>query len=104
MKKFIGIDAIIDRVLKRIGHLHSAYIIGDFARGIDNKLIELLLVGSNLDDAYISELIEKAEKMIGRKISVCVLSLKELPEFLDSNNNLLIWQSIDDISANRNEN
>jgi hypothetical protein len=91
--KFVGIDEIIDKVLSRIGELHSAYILGDFARGIDSELIELLLVGDKLNQSYITNLIHKAESMIKRNVKVSTISVNDLPEFLRANAHLLIYET-----------
>jgi len=91
--KFVGIDEIIEKVLRRVGDLHSAYIIGDFARGIDNKIIDLLLVGNKLDKIYVYSLVEKVERLIGRKIRILIVSVEEAEVYIKSNLNLLIWNS-----------
>ena len=91
--KFVGIDEIVEKVLSRLGDLHSAYIIGDFARGIDNKIIDLLLVGDNLNQAYITGLVSKVEGMVKRKINIITVPVNETPDFLSKHNNLLIWQA-----------
>jgi hypothetical protein len=90
--KFVGIDEIIEKVLKRIGDLHSAYITGDFARGIDSKVIDLLLIGDNLNRGYIAKLIEKTERIINRKIRLLVMMSDELDEFVNYKQALLIWE------------
>jgi len=41
LKKFVGIDQIIERVTSQIGDLQSAYITGDFAIGKDSPIIDL---------------------------------------------------------------
>jgi hypothetical protein len=89
--KFVGIDEIIEKVLRRVGYLNSAYITGDFARGVDNNVIDLLLVGIDLNRSYIIGLIEKAEKLIKKRIRLLIITPAELTEFLKSNNHLLIW-------------
>ncbi|MBN1769234.1 MAG: ArsR family transcriptional regulator, partial [Prolixibacteraceae bacterium] len=62
--KYVGIDTIIDTVLSKIGHLERAYITGDFARGMQSKVIDILLVGTQLDHNYINKLIQKAEEVV----------------------------------------
>ncbi|MDA3880351.1 MAG: hypothetical protein PF436_08190, partial [Prolixibacteraceae bacterium] len=66
--KYVGIDTIIDTVLSKVGHLERAYITGDFAQGIQSKVIDILLVGTNLDHNYINKLIQKAEEMVSFKV------------------------------------
>ncbi len=90
--KFVGIDEIIEKVLTRIGDLQSAYVTGDFARGVDSRIIDLLLVGNNLNRSYVAKLIEKAEAIIKRKIRLLIITLPELNEFINYNQALLIWE------------
>jgi hypothetical protein len=66
--KTVGIDQIVERVASRIGDLEEAYVTGGFAEGVDSDIIELALVGRNLDKAYIDSLVHKAEKIIKRNI------------------------------------
>ncbi len=89
--KFVGIDEIIEKVLRRVGELHSAYVIGDFARGIDNKIIDLMLVGNNLDKMYVYGQVEKVERLIGRKVRTLIVSNEEADSFIENNPHLLIW-------------
>ena len=44
-------------------------IIGDYAKGIDSGNIEVVLVGNNLNFNYISQLEDKIEKLISRKVN-----------------------------------
>jgi hypothetical protein len=92
LMKFVGIDEIIEKVLRRVGDLQSAYITGDFARGIDKDTIDLLLIGDNLNQKYISGLTNKVEGMIKRKVNLDIISPDELAGYLANNNALLIWQ------------
>lgn len=89
--KFVGIDEIIEKVLRRIGDLHSAYITGDFARGIDSQQIDLLLVGHQLNEKYVTSLVEKVEGLVRRKINLLILEEKKLSAHLAHHPHLLIW-------------
>ena len=60
--------------------IHSAYIVGDYARGIDSGIIDLVLVGE-VDKAYLQNLIDKVEPMLHRKIRYLALSDEELERF-----------------------
>ncbi|MBK8372211.1 MAG: ArsR family transcriptional regulator [Saprospiraceae bacterium] len=41
--KYIGFDKIIDTVIERLGEVREVYVTGAFARGIDDKIIDLVL-------------------------------------------------------------
>jgi len=93
LKKFIGIDQIIDQITSKVGDLQAAYITGDFAIGKDSKIIDLVLVGENLDRLYIESLVEKAEKFISRRIKSIILTTEEMVQYFDNKPVLLIWKS-----------
>ncbi|NCD41329.1 MAG: ArsR family transcriptional regulator [Bacteroidia bacterium] len=80
--KHTGIDQVIERILNNIGDLEQAWVVGDFARGKDSPIIDLLLAGKNIDIAYLSTLIEKTETLIHRRIRYIILNGKEVKENL----------------------
>jgi len=92
IRKIVGIDHVIDEVINRIGNLEKAYITGDFARGIDSKVIDLLLVGNQLDNQYIEKLIGFAESLITRKIRFLIVSDDQLDVYFQDKPTLLIWK------------
>jgi len=71
--KEAGIDRVIDKVIHRIGNLICVYLTGDFARGKDSPVIELILVGENIDRKYLARKVMQAEELVGRKVSYVVL-------------------------------
>lgn len=95
LKKFVGIDQIIERITRQIGDLQEAYITGSLAEGIDSDKIELLLIGQNLDDKYIDNLVEKAEKLISRKVEYLIITNAQMKSFFDNKPLLLIWKKDD---------
>lgn len=74
--KYIGIDQILDNILKRLGLLERAFLTGAFAQGRDSGVIDLILVGQ-LDKAYLIQLVEKSEKLIKRKIRYVIYDNEE---------------------------
>jgi replication fork clamp-binding protein CrfC len=68
VRQHIGLDAIVEMILERMGHVESVLIIGDYAKGIDSGTIQVVLVGSNLNSDYIEQLVIKIEKEIKRKV------------------------------------
>ena len=93
LKKFIGIDQIIEQITNQIGELQAAYLTGDFAIGKDSNIIDLALVGNNLDRAYIEKLVEKAESFISRRIKSIILTSEEMMQYYSDKPVLLIWKS-----------
>ena len=74
--KHIGLDHIIENVVKNLGKVESIYLAGKFSKGIDSQIIDLILIG-DIDKNYLVQLIEKVEKMIKRKIRYLIYSSNE---------------------------
>ncbi|HHP7234654.1 MAG TPA: winged helix-turn-helix domain-containing protein [Desulfobacterales bacterium] len=43
--KVMGIDRVIESIVRRLGNLQKAYLTGDYAEGKDTGIIDLVLVG-----------------------------------------------------------
>jgi hypothetical protein len=67
--KEAGIDRVIEKVIYRIGYLLSVYLTGDFAQGKDGPVIDLILIGKDIDTEYLGRKVEQAEELVGRKVS-----------------------------------
>ena len=93
--KYIGFDKIIDSVIENLGDVKRVYVTGAFAKGMDNGVIDLVLVG-DINKSYLIELIEKVEKLIPRKVRYIVYSDQEMIE-LDweklNEQALLLWEN-----------
>ena len=83
VSKYLGFDQLIERVLSQLGDLQAAYVIGDYANGLDTGVIELALVG-DVDQDYAVKLAEKGEKELRRKVLLAFLedevSLENVPK------------------------
>ena len=93
VRKTVGIDQIIVRITSQVGDLKAAYVIGNFAEGINSDTIELALVGKDLDMEYIENLVQKAQKLINRKIMYLTINPGQMEYFFKNKPNLLIWES-----------
>ena len=80
--KYVGIEQLVDQVVKRVGQLQSAFIINDFAQGKPGLILDLVLVGANFDKDYLNTLIQKAEEDLRFKIRYVCLQPDELEVFL----------------------
>ena len=91
--KYVGIDRIAADMVSSLGEVQSAYIIGDYAKGKDSGIIDLIIIGK-IDQEILQRLIEKTEKLINRKIRHMILTKKEFNKLnkpLDIEHALLIW-------------
>jgi DNA-binding transcriptional ArsR family regulator len=76
VRKITGIDELVKSVVDRLGNLEAAYLIGDYARGADTGIIDVVLVGE-VDRAQLDDFVAKTEAYIDRKIRTLVLSRDE---------------------------
>lgn len=106
VQKFVGIDQIVDNLIMKIGAIKSAYIIGDYAHGIDSGLIDIVVVG-DVNRGALDGVAEKTGVAISRKIRSLVVDRVELLKLwyqLDMNHALLIWGEQIDFSSKINLN
>lgn len=91
--KNIGFDQIIETVIRRMGKVDKVFITGDFAKGINSNIIDLLFVGDSINTEYLIKLIDKAEKMINKRIRYLTILPSELKDYVkpEKNNSLLLW-------------
>jgi predicted transcriptional regulator len=74
VKKHLGIEEILESIYNRIGDVKKIIILGDYARGIDSGLIEVLIVGDKINKDYLDEIAPKIQNKIKRKVSFFVSS------------------------------
>ena len=72
--KHLGLEDIVETVLERMGDVEQILIAGDYAKGIDSGNIEVIIVGSEINFKYISQLEEKIEDLISRRVSFFLTS------------------------------
>ena len=97
VEKYMGMNDIIDKIIKNLGDVRSAHLIGDYAKGIDSGLIDIVLIG-NIDLVTLDTLVQKRSIEIKRKIRTLVLTEEELEKLwmqLEMDHSLLIWKSTD---------
>ena len=87
-----GIDSVVESLIERIGNMEQAYLVGDYAKGKDSGLIDVVLIGE-LDKSILQEAIDTAEALINRKIRTLVLTKKEFEANTLKKNEpfLLLW-------------
>lgn len=95
--KYVGIDKVIENIIERLGDVQAVYLAGEFARGIDSDMIDLVFVGE-INQEYLLHLIQRAEEMVHRRIRYLIFDSEEVFEAsrLNAGENggdkpLLIW-------------
>lgn len=67
--KHLGLEDTVEVVLERMGDVEQIILIGNYAKGIDSGKIEIIVVGQDLNTSYVTNLEEKLEKLINRKVA-----------------------------------
>lgn len=88
--KHIGIDRIVETVIERMGNVKEVYLVGDFAKGMNSKIIDLIFIG-DIDKNYLVNLIEKAEDLVNRKIRYLIYTSDEFDGIDFETPSLLLW-------------
>ena len=86
-------DRLVETLVKKLGHVESAFLVGDYAKGVDSGLIDIIIIGK-INKVELDRIAERRGKDIGRKIRPMVVTKKELHTLwkqLDMDNSLLIW-------------
>lgn len=102
IKKTLGLDQLVEKVIKQLGEVQRAFLVGDYAKGKDSGLIDVILVGK-VDTRSLEKLATKVEKMINRKIRTLVLTEEELSILQNSKwkeeTMVLLWSENDNSYA-----
>ena len=69
VRTHIGLDTILTSVLERMGQVDQLVVVGDYASGIDSGTIEMIIVGNDINQQYLEQLIPKVQSLIDRKVS-----------------------------------
>jgi len=93
VQKALGMDAILDSIIMRLGNLEAAYVVGDYASGRDTGIIDIVLIGK-IDLDNLADLTRKTEQYIDRRIRSLVLNRDEFKDLADKDTlkpRLLLW-------------
>ena len=74
----LGLELIAEKVIERMGAVQTISLVGDYAKGIDNGTIEIVVYGRQLNHYYFIGLCKKIENQIDRSLTISVS--KEIPK------------------------
>ena len=83
VRQHLGLEEIVETVIKRIGDVDQIALTGKYAMGIDSGNIEIIINGSKVNNEYLKNIKSKIKKKIGREVTF-ILNQK-----LDSNSIIL---------------
>ena len=95
LRKYVGFDQIIEKVVHKLGGIKKAYITGELAKGNDTRNISLILTGDTIDKTYLERLTQRTSELINRKITCTILGAGQEEEYLQLHPEaFLIWKEI----------
>jgi predicted nucleotidyltransferase len=68
IRKYLGLDMLLEQILERMGGVDQVILIGDIARGSDTGTIDVLVTGDSLNEDYFNHLTKRLEQLIDRKV------------------------------------
>ena len=74
----LGLEFIAEQVIERMGAVDTISLVGDYAKGRDTGIIELVICGHQLNHDYLVGLTRKIEAQIDRRLHIKVS--KDIPE------------------------
>ncbi|MHB1180147.1 MAG: ArsR family transcriptional regulator [Daejeonella sp.] len=90
IRKFIGVEEVIEKIIDRLGNVQKVYLEGRIAQGLDSDIIDLMIIGNDIDRNYLSTLVEKAEPLIGRKIRYLVFEERDAKVYVERHSKELV--------------
>ena len=69
VRRHLGIESIVEKVLNNIGEIEKIILLGDYAKGIDSGTIDVLIVGKDIKKDYLDRINSKIENEINRKVN-----------------------------------
>ncbi|WKV11354.1 ArsR family transcriptional regulator [Marivirga harenae] len=94
IKKYIGIDRVIEQIIGKVGQLQKVYLIGEYAKGVDSGIIDFLLVGKQFNHEYIANMTSIAERKVERKIRFLFMDPEEfVGQVPTAEAGLLLWEN-----------
>ncbi len=93
--KHLGFDRMVETVVEGLGNLEKVFLTGAYAKGMQDEIIDLILVGDDINKKYLLTLIDKAESLIKRKIRYMVMKVEEFVEYrknVEDGEVLLLWK------------
>ena len=98
VRKALGMDQILESIIKRLGNLQQAILIDDYAEGKDTGIIDLVLIGG-IDKNNLVDLTAKTERYIERKIRTLTMTAEEYEKnaaILNNRPQFILWKQKND--------
>ncbi|MBC8294266.1 MAG: ArsR family transcriptional regulator [Pelagibacterales bacterium] len=72
VRQHLGLEEIVETVISRMGDLDIIALTGDYAKGIDSGIIEILIIGDKVNNKYLENLKPKIKEKISRDVDFII--------------------------------
>lgn len=93
VRKYLGLDKVVENIVQQIGEIQFACITGDYAEGKDTGTIALTIVGK-VDLEKLKYWVNKTEALINRKVDTSILTEKAFTKWKaqgNMENSIVLW-------------
>lgn len=70
VRQHLGIEEIVNTIISKIGDVHKIVLVGDYARGKDSGLINVVIIGKKINEKYLDSLKVKLKNKINRDVEI----------------------------------
>ena len=68
VRQHLGLEEIVETVISRMGDLEIIALTGDYANGIDSGIIEIVVIGNDVNNDYLDNIKIKIKDKISRDV------------------------------------
>lgn len=70
IRDYLGMDELIDNIFEKAGDIEQISLMGDYAKGIDSGILEVCILGNDLDTDYLSRLANKSSELLKKSVKL----------------------------------
>ena len=78
VRQDLGLEEIVETVISRMGDVDIIALSGDYAKGIDSGIIEIVVIGGDLNNDYLENIKSKIKDKISRDVDFIIA--KKVPK------------------------
>ena len=72
VRQHLGLEEIVETVISRMGDLDIIALTGDYAKGIDSGIIEIVVIGEDVNIDYLENIKFKIKDKISRSVNFII--------------------------------
>ena len=72
VRQHLGLEEIVETVISRMGDLDIIALTGDYAKGIDSGIIEIVIIGGEVNRKYLENIKPKIKNKIAREVDFII--------------------------------